>query len=315
MQQPTTGPLVFSLVLASLCGGCGKPRQAGGPGTTAPEGPVPAASANSAALRYSELSAKLVQHAKIDFTTTGGGRYAAVTAELGVDLEFQGSKDVREVRWKIVSVDDVTLSGALESGSDQPTQTLLELGAGVWLADAHGVVDLARTDAHPANAPRKKMLADVDADLASRAGDEPDAVPPPGAALLKLVPGLIELPRLPADPLKVGAPVTSTQSHETRLTGTDIILPVEAKTERTLVNLATSGGIRLAEISFVIDEWGGLDLDSGPVELHNVTKGRMLFDVDRGLPIDLGYTREESLVAGDISYDTTKIVSATFERE
>ncbi len=301
-------------VIGATSTGCGKR----GSGTNSPTDQQPdeagAPRGKTVEIEYSDLPVQLTQRARVDFTTTGGGAYAQAALDVAMELSLRGGKDQIEVTWKIVGLDDVKLDGSLSGAAGEPDDYVRDQGLGAWLMSRRGIVDVRRSDAHPANAKRLAALAEVDQSVAQRRADgEGSVVPPPGAALVKLLPELLVLPRLPSGPLAIGASVESKEVHETALIGTDLVIPTETTVRYTLVNVQPGAGVRLAEVTFEAEDWGGLELEDGDVELSNQTDGTMLFDVDRGVPVNLSFTREESLVAGEISYDTTKIVTATFE--
>ena len=310
---PTAAWLVVVLTMAS----CGKttttttPSGAGGAGTEG-NGPKTA----GVDLRYPEQPVKLREKARIDFTTTGGGSYAQATMDVEVSLALGGGEEAIEIDWTVVGMSDLQLQGVLEpAAAAEPRSWLEQRAKGTWLIDRRGLADPIGTDALPGNAPRLEALAKVDARLAERrAAGEADPVPPPEAALLKLLPELLEVPRLPGEPLARGASVEYEQTRETALTGTELVVPTQSTLRFTLVNIQEGGGTRLAELSFEGEDWGGLELEDGDVKLANRLEGTMLFDVDRSVPVQLSYTREETLEAGDFGYDTTKIVEVTFER-
>ena len=312
-----TGPLTLVLASAALLlVGCSKTAAVSqlpdvGPGTEAKG----TGEDEGAVFRYSTGPLKLLERVELDYTTTGGGAYAQATAELEVELHLQGSASSQPVNvgWKIVGVNGLALAGALESNGEQPRQALLQTGTGAWEIDRSGRIDLSVTETLPANTPRRTLLAQADAAVAVRRAEDPAAIPPPGPVLLRLVPSLFALPLLPPSTLEVGLPLEVVRTYDTLVVGTDAILPVEVQTDYTLVRTETTGGITLAEVQVEVQEWGGVDLASGPVELRNTTSGTMLFDVLRGVPVSLSYTREQSLVVGELIYDTTTIVGATFE--
>lgn len=316
MLRLGTPPRLLAVLGAALLGlSCSKSKPtSAAPGPTGGNGgtgiqPAPML------LRYSPQAVALRQTSTVDFTTTGGGAYAQASLGVNTDVSLRGAGDAIEVRWKITGLENIKLGGALAGESDEAQQYLRRFGTGAWQLSPFGVVDLRATDAHPANARRLAALAEADALVAARseAGEE-DAHPPAGAALAKLLPELLRVPRLPAEPMRKGATHEIVETHDTALIGTDLVIPTETTLRFSLVRIAGDAGIRLAEIAFDFEDWGGLELAEGDVELKNRTEGTLLFDVDRGVPVSLNYTREESLVAGEISYDTTKIVAANFER-
>lgn len=310
----TKTPIAVAVALLTL-GGCGKPKSTASTSPAVAQG-TSANQSKAVQIRYGALTVDLVQQARVDFTTTGGGEYAQATLDVRSALGLKTRNDAVEVGWTIVGLDEVTLQGSLEpSSEDRPGAYVKAQGTGAWVMTPHGIVDLDASGAHPANATRRALLAAVDAKVAeAQAGTEELVRPPPGAALLKLLPELLALPHLPREPLAVGGTVEYKENHETVLIGTDLVIPTETTTRYTLIKVESGAGIRLAEVAFESQDWGGLELEEGDVVLQNATEGTMLFDIDRGVPVDLNYTREESLVAGEISYDTTKIVAATFER-
>ncbi|MBL4683976.1 MAG: hypothetical protein JKY37_05260 [Nannocystaceae bacterium] len=307
-------------------GGCSKPLPAserphggatGSGGATAP---------GSLEIRYSDLPVVLRQDARVDFTTTGGGAYAQATFEAQLEVSLRGGgkgsakdsakdPDSVEVRWQVLGLDAVKLDGSLAAKGEDVATYVQAHGRGVWVIARSGVLDHRAGAAHPGNAKRLAALQLADAALADRrAAGQQDAVPAPGATLLKLLPELISLPRLPAGPIAIGATIETTEAHDTVLTGTELVIPTETTVRYTLVSVQSGAGIRLAELVFTSEDWGEPSLEDGEVELRNTTEGTMLFDVDRGTPVTVSFTREESLVAGEVSYDTTKIVSASYER-
>ncbi|MEM6994097.1 MAG: hypothetical protein AAF721_26525 [Myxococcota bacterium] len=316
MRFPSAG-LLTSLVAAApmMLAGCGKPKSTTKTPADGGSAQSEATSGKAVTIHYSDIPVTLRQEARVDFTTTGGGAYAQATLDVRSDLTLRGENDTVEVGWKVVSLADMTLDGSLAGGKSEDTQDYVRgQGVGAWVISRSGIIDLRKSDGHPANTKRLSALAAIDTEIAERrAAGEQDVLPPPGAALLKLLPELLELPRLPAEPIQVGASVETQEIHETALTGTEYVIPTETTVRYTLVSMQSGAGIRLAEISFEAEDWGGIDLEEGEVVLKNATEGSMLFDVDRGVPVNLNFTREESLVAGEISYDTTKIVTATFE--
>ena len=294
---------------------CGKPKPTTNPsGGDGSDGTTP--SPAGVDLRYPTQPLKLREKARIDFTTTGGGSYAQATMDVEVALALGGGEETIEIDWTVVGLSGLELQGVLEpAAAPEPQSWLRDRAKGTWLIDRRGLADQVGSDALPGNAPRLEALAKVDARLEERrAAGEVDPVPPPEAALLKLLPELLEVPRLPAEPLARGASVEYEQTRETVLTGTELVIPTQSTLRFTLINIQEGGGTRLAELSFEGQDWGGLELEEGDVKLANSIDGTLLFDIDRSVPVQLAYTREETLEAGDFGYDTTKIVEVTFER-
>lgn len=286
------------------------PTQGGG----AVEPGAPAA--DGVDLRYGPTYPPLRQLTTVEFTSVGGGAYAEASLTLRSELAMATEGAGLKIDWKIVGVDAIALKGNLESADAKaPEGALLELGRGAYLIDTRGARDAVKTEALPENGPLAKKMAAADQQLAeARAAGQEEALLPPAVALLKILPELLALPALPGEPLAIGRTWERVENSEIEVAGTGIVLPLETTIRYTLARIDESTGSKVAVVDFSVEDWGGVDTDEGPVELSNKREGSLTLDLAAGVPVTVSFTSEESLVAGEIDFDTTKIVRTEFQR-
>ena len=308
---------LFATLLALSCN-----RKTPTTGPTAPpsNGGAAAAEATPAGdtvdLRYGPTYPPLRQLTTVEFTSVGGGAYAEASLTLRSELAMETEGAGLKIGWKIVGVDAMTLKGNLEGTPAKGTKgALLELGRGAYMVDTRGARDAAKTAALPENEALTKRVDAAAQELAQARDDgDEEAVLPPAVALLEILPDMLALPALPGEPLEIGRTWERVDSSEIEVAGTGIVLPLETTTRYTLARIDESTGARMAVVDFSVEDWGGVDTDEGPVELSNKREGSLTLDLEARVPVTVSFTSEESLVAGEIDFDTTKIVRTEFQR-
>lgn len=269
---------------------------------------------HAAAVSLAYRPARLRARVTVELTTNGGGRYLEASTHLTTIFDVAPAGETLLFAWTIEKVDGVTLQGTVPRGDHDLGQFLVAHGKGAWVLDRSGTEDVAATDSHARNAPRRELLDGESARLAEAHAAGRPADPEPAAALLELLPPLLQLPRLPARPLTLGETVESTSSSELELPSMQLVLPVETTSKATLIGVDDAGAVRLAELQVDVLRYGGLDTEGGAVELEEHVEGTLLFDIDNGFPVRIELTTTQSFTAGDRGGDSTAIVRAELER-
>jgi hypothetical protein len=297
------GRVLVALLLAAACGPDRASKPPGDPGATEAVGAV--------TLKY--RPAKLTTRAAVEITTNGGGRYVETTANLTASLQLSAEGDALVVAWSIEEVEDLVLQGTIRKGDVDLGDELTRHGKGAWVIDAHGVEDLAATEAHPKNAARRDLLAAETARLAEARDAGAELDPDPAATLLELFPPLLVPPRLPVAALALGKTHEEKTTTELELPAFRLVLPIDTTTKTTLMGVDTSGSSRIAELQLDVMRYGGLDVEEqGTVELEEHVEGTVLFDLDHGVLVRVELTSTQSFTAGERSGDTTTLVRAEF---
>jgi hypothetical protein len=296
------------LGVLALAGAC-RPN-----GASTPPGD-PGAKTALGAITFAYRPARLTARAGVEITTNGGGRYVETTANLVAGIEVSAQGDGLVFAWAIEDVEDLALKGTIRKGDADLADYLVAHASGAWVIDAHGVEDLAASEAHPGNAARRDLLAAETARLARarEAGNELD--PDPAATLLELFPPLLFPPPLPDAALEPGKTHEARATSELELPAFRIVLPIDTTTKTTLIGVDAAGSARIAELQLDISRYGGLDVeDEGTVELEERVEGTLLFDLDHGTLVRVELTSTQSFTAGERSGDTTTLVRAELER-
>jgi hypothetical protein len=283
-----------ALVVAAVAAACG-PRAPG----TAP--PVQTAATDAVELRYA--AQPLVQDVELELTHTSVGQYVEANLQLQAALELAIEGDVLRTRWTLQGVKELALTGTVAPDEHhQARGLLLARGKGMVIGDVRGVVDTAATEADAINVARQGAL---------------DAkAPPSGVLLMTVLAEQIRLPRLPAQPLRVGEPVELEEESETVVVDADaeLVLPTTTVHRFTLRRIDEAGASAVAEIAIEIASVAQPEGEApeATARVESRTEGTLLFDLDQGIPVSLELTRTESFEVGEATAERSLRVRSQF---
>jgi hypothetical protein len=287
-------PVRTLLVVIAIAGACGRP-------TPGPQPPVEAPAAAGVTLRYA--TQRLVEDAEFQLTHTQVGQYVEANTGLSAALELAVEGEELRTRWSLQAVEGLTLTGTVAPDEHhQARGFLLTRGKGVAIGDVYGVVDPVATDADAVNVARLQAMG--------------GAAPPAGVLLLGALAEQLRLPRLPAEPLRVGEPVELEEESETVVTGTDteLVLPTTTVYRFTLRRIEGEGASALAEVAIAIASVAQPEGEApaGVARLESRTEGTLLFDLAHGAPVSLELTRSESFEVGEATGERSMLMRSRF---
>lgn len=278
----------------------------------APEGGADVPLASGTVLRYDTQPRTLEQRGQLEMVQRGAGQYAEAVLDLSAKVTVEPQANRLKVAWSIADVANLELRGALQvTGAEDPKAFLVEYGTGAYLCDLRGQAE--DDPSLPENAQREAKLDAVHEEIrkATEAGAPPPVVP--GLQMLSYLPPLLQLPSLPEQPLPLGEPVKVERQEETELGDTGLLLPFDVEVTYELVRIDTSGGERLAEMTFQADALGRREGPEGEVVIASQQHGSLLFNLDAQIPVSYEATRTETYEFGQFSSETETSIRATWE--
>lgn len=300
----------LALVLAISSGSACTPRG----DTKTPDGKGGGGAAEQGAglqLRYAVAAGKLVQNGKFDMSTTGGGQFGEANLEFTANLELAPQGEKLKVVWSFADVGKLDTKGMFETkdaAAEDPKKLLVSEGKGAFLIDARGITDEEGSKGLAENVARRKRFEELE--KAAKSGAAPKMSG--GVQVLAMADAMIALPDLPEQGLEVGKTVTISEEEETELGGSGIMLPTEKETKYTLVKIDESGGKRIAELSIEGVSSGATEMQGQMLTVDATNEGSMLFDLDAKLPVSYRFTRTQSVAAGQMTFESTMVLEATF---
>ncbi len=306
------------VVALAVLGGCRTPQPIQVPDAAADAGgelggagaDVPLASGT--VLRYEARPRTLQQTAHLEMVQRGAGQYAEAALDLRARVDVAPQSDRLKVVWAISDVAALELRGALQvEGSDDPKAFLVEHGSGAYLSDLRGQAEV--DPALPENAAREAKLGELRETLRAQTKAGQPAPILPGLQMLSYLPPLVQLPSLPERPLPMGEPVKVEREEETELGETGLLLPFDVEMTYTLVAIDTSGGARIAEMSFQGSAIGSTDGPGGEVVIESKQSGTLLFNLDEQVPVSYESSRTETYEMGQFTGETETTIRASWE--
>ncbi len=270
------------------------------PPTTSPTAATPD---GTVLLRYAAPSGALQQDLSLELTHASVGSYVEATLELRAAITMAAQGDGLQVDWELQDIATLDLGGTVQPEDTPLTQALLLThGKGTTIGDAHGLLDPGATDAAASNKARAQALI----------GPPNQAPPAAGVLLMTLLEQQLQLPRLPAQPLRPDEPVELEEESETVLADSDLVLPTTTVLRFTLRGVeAGVAEVAVERASVAQPDVAPLDVDAEPqdpqseqarepaVRLVSRIAGTLLFDVQQGIPVSLSLSGTETIQIGD----------------
>ncbi|MEM6290473.1 MAG: hypothetical protein AAGA54_04380 [Myxococcota bacterium] len=280
--------------------------------TVAAPGEEVAPSTAGTVLRYDARAATLQQRGQLEMVQRGAGQYAEAVVDLTATIEISPANERLKVVWDLGAIENLELRGALQvnDGSD-PKAFLLEHGRGAYFSDLRGQAEDDPT--LPENAQREAKLSSMRETVQKATEAGTPAPVAPGLQMLSYLPPVVQLPSLPEAPLPLNEPVKVEREEETELGDTGLLLPFYVTMTYTLVNIDTSGGDRLAEMTFTGSAIGSQEGPGGEIVIESQQKGTLLFNLDKQLPVSYESTRTESYEMGQFSGEAETTLRASWD--
>lgn len=270
----------------ALLGSCGRSTTPTTPPTTTDP------TEDGIRLSYTPTGAPLHHELTVELTHTSLGLYleAKVGAEAELSTRVQGS-GLRST-WTLRELSTLELSGTVGKGDPEAVRSLLT---------SHGPIDTDTDDRGVASSPGEE-------EPLVRAGTA-EGLSPSAMLVLAALGEPTRLPRLPAEPLRLGEPVEHEEESETVLTDAGTVLPTTTVHRYTLRGVDDTGVAEVAiELASVAESDAAEDADadaSGDAEpaptmrVEIRAQGTLLFDVEHGLPLSLELSRSEQFEVGE----------------